>query len=143
MDNLCSFNGISLTVCGECRAESDITPIEQCDENIQSRLSSCHLTRSRFKDYELILTRAGLFDHLDEEIRSMTLCPNHRYNLGRYWRPRLTCQHPSHSGPLRRCKGRDVFNLKLSKDISQVFGVLAPVGSGKCKLFGYITLQDF
>ena len=37
MDNLCSFNGISLIVCGECRGESDITPLEQCDENIQTK----------------------------------------------------------------------------------------------------------
>ena len=134
MDNLCSFNGISLIVCGECRGESVITRLEQCNENIQSHLSSCHLTRSHFKEYELILARAGLFYIPDEEIRSMMICPNHRYNLGRYWRPRLTCQHPSHSGPKRRCKGRDVFNLELSKDISQDFGVLVPVGSRKYKL---------
>ena len=143
MDNLFSFNGISLIACGKCRGESGITPLEQCDENIESHLPSCHLTRSSFKEYELILTRAGLFDLPDEEIRSMTVCPTHRYNLGRYCRPRLTCQHPSHSGPLRRCKGIDVFNLKISKDISQVFGVLVPVGSRKCKLYCYITLQGF
>ena len=127
MDNLCSFNSITSIVYGECRGESGITRLEQCDENIQSHLSSCHLSRSNFKEYELIHTRAGLFHLPDEEIRSMTVCPNHRYNLLRYWRPRLTCQHPSHSGPIRRCKGRDVFNLELSKDISQVFGVIVPV----------------
>ena len=94
MDNLCSFNGISLIVCGECRGESGIKI------KLQRVLAHSH-------------TRAGLFD-LPDEIRSMTVY--HRYNLGRYWRLRLTCQHPSHSRPLRQCTGRDVFNLDLSKD---------------------------
>ena len=117
MDNLCSFNGISLIVCGKCTGESGITPLEQCDENIH--LSSCHfikikLQRVRAHSY----TRAGLFD-LPDELRSMTVY--HRYNLGRYWRLRLTCQHPSHSRPLHQCTGRDVFNLDLSKDTFSCF----------------------
>ena len=84
MDNLCSFNGISLIVRGECRGESGITPLEQCDENIQSRppfklpFIKTKLQQVRAHSY----TRAGLFDLPDEEIRSMTVCPNHRYNLG-------------------------------------------------------------
>ena len=143
MDNLYSFNGISLTVCGECRGESGITPREQCDENIQTKppfklpFIKIKLQRVRAHSY----TRAGLFDLPGEEIRSMTVY--HRYNLGRYWRLRLAWQHPSHSRPLRRCTGRDVFNLELSKDrISfHVFGVLVPVGSRKCKLYCYITSQ--
>ena len=131
MDNLCSFNGIGSIVCGECRGESGITHLEQCDGNVQNHLKSCHLTRSNFKEYELILTRAGYFHPMDEDIRCMTVCPNHRYNLGRYWRPRLTCQHPSHSGPSRRCRGRDVFNLELSQHVFRIFGVLVQVGSRK------------
>ena len=36
MDNWCSFNDISLIVCGECRIESGITPLKKCVENIQT-----------------------------------------------------------------------------------------------------------
>ena len=137
-DDLCLFNGITSIVCGECR-----TRLEQCDGNIQSHLSSCHLTRSNFKEYELILTREGLSYLPDEEIRSTMVCPNHRYNLGRYWRPLLTCQHPSHSGPIRRCKGRDVFNLELSGYFSSFWSDFVPVGSRKCKLLScYMTLHQ-
>ena len=82
----------------------------QCDENIQTKppfklpFIKIKFQRVRAHSY----TRVGLFDLPDEEIRSMTAY--HRYHLGRYWRLRLTCQHPSHSKPLRRCTGRDVFN---------------------------------
>jgi hypothetical protein len=121
MDNLCSFNAIGSTVCGGCRGESGIRRLEDCDENIQNHLSSCRLSRSGFSMREIS----------SEEIRSMTVCPNHRYNLGRYWRPRLTCQHPSHTAPARRCKGKDVINLEVSRDVFQIYGVLAQVGSRK------------
>ena len=69
------------------------------------------------------------------------ICPNHRYNLGRYWRPRLTSQHPSHSGPKRRCKGRDVLNLEPAKNVSQDFEVRLPVGSRKYKLLLHNTAR--
>ena len=85
LDYLCSFNAVGSIVCGGWRGESGITCIrlEDCDENIQNHLSSCHLSRSGFSERELILRRAGFFhDVSSEEIPSMTVCPNHRYKLG-------------------------------------------------------------
>lgn len=132
MDNLCSFNAIGSTVCGGCRGESGIRHLEDCDENIQNHRSSCRLSRSGFSERKLILRRAGFLHEISsEEIRSMTVCPNHWYNLGQYWRPRLTCQHPSHTAPAHRCKGKYVINLEVSQDVFQIYGVLAQVGSRK------------
>ena len=114
------------------RGTQSIVWLRECKENIQTHLSSCHLSRSGLEEFILISARAGYFYLTDGDIGRMRVCPSHRYNLGRYWRPRVTCQYPSHSGPVRRkCSGRDVFSLGMSKDVFQAFGVLVQVGSRK------------
>ena len=131
MAQRCSLFGIQAIPCGESRGERSIVDLVECNDDITAQLATCHLSRSGLKESELILARAGLFHLTEEQIRNIKVCPSHRYNLGRFWRPRITCQHPSHSGSASRCKGRNAFNLQLSQDVYTFHGVLVPVGSRK------------
>ena len=38
-------------------------------------------------------------------------------------------QHPEHKGKLEGVKGDRVFNVRLSKDVFDVFGIIIPIGS--------------
>ena len=37
---------------------------------------------------------------------NMHVCPKHRDQLGRFFRPLRSCQYPLHNGPARKCHGR-------------------------------------
>ena len=71
----------------------------------------------------------------------MWICPNHRCNLGRNWRPLKTCQYPPHSGARKKLKNKDVIHLQMSKNIQSVFGVTIPIGSGKRVAFNNYKCQ--
>ena len=60
----------------------------------------------------------------------MFVCPKHRGRLGKYWYcTKTVCQHPDHKGKLEEVKGDRVFNVRLAKDIFDVFGIIIPIGS--------------
>ena len=90
MDDLCSFSEVSASIaCGECREVSEIVILSSCTVDIKAHLASCHLSKSGLKEYEVILAIAGFFQ-FDEMVQQKYICPNHRYKLGRYWRPRVS-----------------------------------------------------
>ena len=51
---------------------------------------------------DLISARVGLLEITEERIEKMTVCPAHRYGLGKYWQAPKTCQDPGHEGKNRR-----------------------------------------
>ena len=135
MEKSCSFVGVGGIACGESRGLVKISSLFDCNENLQSHLSSCHLSKSNLRENELIATRTGMF-HLDQDnFRNMSICPSHCHNLGRFWRPLRLCQYPIHSGPARNCTGRDVFNMLLSKSVLTLYGKLIQVGSRKYDVY--------
>ena len=131
METVCSFSGIAKIECGESRHQTEVLNLVDCCSDISTHLASCHLSKSDLKEYELILARSGRFGFSDEQIRMMQICPSHRHNLGRYWRPLRSCRYPLHQGPVRACKGRHVFSVQLSVEVLSLHGVLIQVGSRK------------
>ena len=131
MDKSCSFRGIGQLQCGESRGKNVTLMLTECNADVTSHLSVCHLSRTNLKEFELILLRAGHFNLADEQIAVMRICPSHRNNLGRLWKAPRTCQHPLHSGAVRKCQGRDVFNPQISEEVSKLHGKLVQVGSRK------------
>ena len=113
MDKSCSFHGIGLLQCGESRGGTVTSMLTECNADVTRHLSACHLSRTKLKEFQLILLRAGHFDVADEQIAVMRICPSHRNNLGRFWRAPRTCQHPLHSGTVRKYQERERF-LTLS-----------------------------
>ena len=126
---ICSFSVVLSTKCGPNRGDHDTVFLRECCSDISSHLRSCHLSREKMTEVELILARAGLFDLGGSKVKEMNICPTHRNNLGRYWQPPRTCQYPEHTGKIKRVDGDKVINLKTSREIYTVYGETAQVGS--------------
>ena len=91
----CSFFGNGKINCGESRGKEQVIPLTECVSDVRNHLKSCHLSRAKVMEYELILARVGKFNLPLDEIKKLTICPKHRHNLGQYWRPLKTCQYPA------------------------------------------------
>ena len=117
MSKNCSFVGFGRSSCGESRGVEEVVILGDCQANIESHLSSCHLSKTKLKESELIAARAGVFNPTEEQLQSMTVCRSHRNALGRFWRGARSCQYPLHSARSSKCSGRDVFNLALAKTV--------------------------
>ena len=78
---------------------------------------------------DLILARAGLLELSDDQIKNMTVCPDHRYTLGKYWQAPKTCQYAKHHGKKMAIPGTHVINFKTAREIKKTFGEAIPVGS--------------
>ena len=132
MEFNCSFQELK-PKCGEYRDTLNCSQkLLDCKSDIACHLQSCHLSKlvGKIEEHELILVRAGMFYIPIEKQEEMWICPKHRYNLGRNWRPLKTCQFPLHSGAKKQLKNKDVVNLEMSKNIQIQFGITVPIGSG-------------
>ena len=83
-------------------------------------------------EYDLILTRAGVFEYDEEYISRTTECPKHRYQLGGGWFQKRVCHYPDHTG---KAKPDGSINKLQCKFIFHELKNLVTVGSGKMKLF--------
>ena len=93
MEPICSFSELAKSSCGEFRKSPNIVrKLLECKDDITGHLQACHLSRlvGKIEEYELILVRAGIFDFPPNQLEKMWICPKHRYNLGRNWRPLRT-----------------------------------------------------
>ena len=132
----CSF--YSLSDCGGFRDVPNVLiPLINCNDDCSVHLQSCHLSKliGKIEERELILARVGMFEVPVSEQQSMSICPKHRYNLGRNWRPPSTCQFPLHSGAKKKLQNKHVINLELAKSIYSKDSVKVPIGSGNKLLF--------
>lgn len=134
MESKCSFSELRKSSCGDFRGCPFVVKnLLECKDDIESHLRSCHLSKliGNVEEHDLILMRAGKFDLSTHQRECYSICPKHRHNLGRNWRPLRTCQYPLHSGARKKLKNRDVVNVQMSKNIQTIFGVTVPIGSGK------------
>ena len=79
-------------------------------------------------EYDLILTRAGVFEYDEEYISRTTVCPKHRYQLSGGWFQKRVCRYPDHTG---KGKPDRSINKMQSKIIFNELKHLVPVVSGK------------
>ena len=105
--------------------------ILECLDDVSTHLSRCHLSREKLCEYDLILLRCGMFNISNDRLQKMRICPNHRYNLGKFWRPSHVCQYPLHTGSNSAVPGNHVITLQLTKDVHLLFGKTVPIGSRK------------
>ena len=57
----CSLFGNGKIACGEPRGKAEVISLIECVDDITHHLKSCHLSRVKVMEYELILARAGMF----------------------------------------------------------------------------------
>ena len=120
MDAKCSVSELRKSKCGDFRGSPfAVRRLHECKDDITGHFKSCHLSKlvGNVEKHDLILMRAGKFDLPTHQHECMWICPNHRYNFGRNWRPLKTCQHPLHSGERNNLKNKGVVNIQMSKNI--------------------------
>ena len=121
--------------CGTTSSKLNITqetiPISLCDKDVSEHLHTTSVTDIS-TEYDLILTRAGVFEYDEEYISRTTVCPKHRYQLGGGWFQKRVCRYPDHIG---KAKPDRSINKLQSKIIFHELINLVPVGSGKITLF--------
>ena len=102
-------------------------PLNSCISDVKAHLRGLQTTQSCVSsERELILARVGLFDEKGED---MVICPKHRAILRVKYCPSRKCQHPLHG--CRKGKISRGINLKMSKEIKEIWDVLVPVSSGE------------
>ena len=106
------------------RGFTECVPLNSCNGDISSHLQNHHPSKENVCEKNLILARAGLLELTEEQVKNMTVCPAHRFTLGKYWQAPKNCQYPA-------VIGTHVINFKLAKEIKNIFGEVAPVGSHK------------
>ena len=131
MAAFCSFSAITGGKCGSNRGCVDFVSLNSCNADISSHLMNHHLSRENVCEMDLILARAGLLELTDDQIKNMTVCPVHRYTLGKYWRAPKTCQYPKHHRKKMAIARTHVINFKTAREIKNIFGEALPVGSRK------------
>ena len=82
MAAFCSFSTITGGKCGNNPGCVDFACLNSCNADISLHLVNHHLSRENVCEMALILARAGLLELSDDQIKNMTVCPDHRYTLG-------------------------------------------------------------
>ena len=141
MEGFCSFSAITGGKCGVSRGNTECIALNSCDGDIGLHLANHHLSRENVRERDLILARAGLLELSEEQIKNMTVCPAHRFSLGKYWQAPKTCQYPRHQGKKTVVTGTHVINFKLAREIKNIFGDATLVGSRKCYIHNSRSLH--
>ena len=130
----CSIGTLIGSECGTTSSKLNITqetiPISLCQKDVTKHLHTTSVTDIS-TEYDLILTRAGVFEYDEEYISRTTVCPKHRYQLGGGWFQKRVCRYPDHTG---KAKPDRSINKLQSKIIFHELKNLVPVGSGKMKM---------
>ena len=93
--------------CGDSRGMTGLFRLGECNDSITTHLNTCHLSRESMTEFDLILTRAGVFELPLPKVNEMMICPKQR-------RP---CQYPTHHGGRKTIKSRDVANVDMAREI--------------------------
>ena len=134
----CSFIGKGNIICLESRGKEDVIHLAECVAEVRNHLKSCHLSRTKVTEHELILARVGKFNLPLDEIKKLTICPKHRHDLAQYWRPLKTCQYPNHEGRKIALHCKNPASWKMAQEIQTMFITFVQVGSRE-NFFLFVT----
>ena len=133
----CSFKKITNTDCGtvseKLKIPQSILPLIHCTRDVSGHLKTVKITDIE-TEIDLILSRAGIFNHDADDLQLYTICPRHRFLLGGGWYSRSVCNYPSHTGKEKPDRS---INKQDSKLIMQQLGQFVVVGSGKGPIIIY------
>ncbi|KAK3107372.1 hypothetical protein FSP39_012971 [Pinctada imbricata] len=133
----CSFryfsNSISCSTNTNIRPNSELLLLYSCNDNIDPHISTNRINPSSVSnEQQLIKFRSGLFE---QNADNFTICPNHRYYLGKGWKKSKFCMLKP---PLKHCNGtrkaeKATISVQQSREILTKFGIFIPVGAGVCR----------
>jgi hypothetical protein len=123
--------------CGESRGNSSLVKLLDCTDDVESHLSTHHLSREGLSEYSLILARSGRFDVMDKDVSNWWVCPRHRHSLGKFWLPtKRSCNMPNHTCAVKTLTGRDVVTYELAKWAQKLYGLNVQLGAGMSFVMG-------
>ena len=97
----CSIGTLIGSECGTTSSKLNITqekiPISLCQKDVSNHFHTTSVTDIS-TEYDLILTRAGVFEYDEKYISRTTVCSKHRYQLGGGWFQKRVCRYPDHTG---------------------------------------------
>ena len=143
MAAFCSSSAKTGGKCGSNRGCADFVCLNSCNADISSHLMNHHLSRENVCEMDLILARAVLLELTDDQIKNMTVCPVHRYTLGKYWQAPKTCQYPKHHGKKMAIGGTHVINFKTAREIKNIFEKPFPLDHVRTIRLATITVLCF
>ena len=73
--DICSFSVELNTKCDPNRSDHDTVFLRERCSDISNHLQSCHLSRKKMSEVELILARAWLFDLGGSKVKEMNIVP--------------------------------------------------------------------
>lgn len=148
MEGRCSFKCNVGGVCGysnrDRKRKTEIIPLLSCTKNIANHKSAFKFTGPE-NEIDLILCRAAMFNVSEQQLRTLTVCPNHREKLDLGWTrgSSTRCRVPERIS--LHGKGKGVWpkgERGLGKNESEVIllktGSFVQVGSGKFYIFYYV-----
>ena len=141
---ICSFSVVLNTKCGRKKGDHDTPFLRECCSDISNHLQSCHLSRKKMTEVELILAHAGLYDLGGSNVKETNICPTHQNNLGRYW-PGSLHELASILNILGRSNdvdGDKLINLEASRNIYTQCGETTQVGSRELLKYFYSLLKN-
>lgn len=128
----CFLEGKYQGTCGESRGSAALNRLLDCKDDIRNHLVKYQLGSEQLLEYELILTRAGFYNVLENQVAKMWICPRHRHSLGKFWIPsKLSCQYPAHVGKAKQVKDRGTVGTEMAKTLMQLYRTHIAVGSRK------------
>ena len=115
--------------------DTSLVKLLDCTDNVQSHLSTYHLSREGLSEYRLILARSGRFDLTNAEVVNWSVCPRHRHSLGKFWlQTKRSCNMPDHTCAVKTLKGRDVVTYELANWAKKLYGLNVQLGARTCSV---------
>ena len=134
----CLFEARGESVCAESGGK--LIKLSDCKSSIDDSLRKLNVLgyfQGQLLEYDLILDRSGLaHDFSFDQLERLWICEKHRNDMGKYWRPRQTCQYPLHRpGPKKKLRTRNAVHASMSREINLIFGKNVPIGSREYNLY--------
>ena len=134
----CLFEARGESVCAESGGK--LIKLSDCKSSIDDSLRKLNVlshSQGQLLEYDLILNRSGLArPFIRSTLSGSGYVKKHRNDMGKYWRPRQTCQYPLHCpGPKKKLRTRNAVHTSMSREINLIFGKNVPIGSREYNIY--------
>ena len=139
MEACCSMKSLVGNSCGfdakerKRQTQNVRIPFLSCTKNVSKQWSTLSFSRPQ-NEIDLVLSRAALFDLVEERIKSMTICPRHRATL------RISCTYKRWRNKVQSSTGYfRTWKIKSSRQPWMLPQRIQPAGHERTSQKGHVT----